>query len=76
MRYPAPRSDDKLSTFIEKFLKNIDQPLETPEVIAAAKEIDKKATRNKVLYRLRLLAQAGKIKGKQLSTGPWIWWIE
>lgn len=62
---------DKISTKILKVLQEAEEPLETKEI-----ELQLKATRIIVLYRLNMLRGDGLVKGKPVGSGKgtWIWW--
>ena len=62
---------------IYNLIKTVNEPLETQEVIRHIHtNVEKSASRNKVMYRLNNLRAEGKISGKMLGSGKgvWVWW--
>jgi len=65
-----------LSNKIVDLLKNIDEPLETKEIINKLSQKTRAITRTKILYRLMILRGDGAICGKRVGSGKgvWVWW--
>ncbi|MDQ4102007.1 MAG: hypothetical protein M3115_07475 [Thermoproteota archaeon] len=72
-----PAKDDEIQEEIYNLVKTANEPLETEEVIRHIhSNVEKDASRNKVMYRLNNLRAEGKISGKMLGSGKgvWVWW--
>ena len=71
------KQGDKILDEIYNFIQSSNEPLETEEVISHIhSNVQKDASRNKVMYRLNNLRAEGKISGKMLGSGKgvWVWW--
>lgn len=72
-----PAKDDEIQEEIYNLVRSANEPLETEEVIRHIhSNVEKYASRNKVMYRLNNLRAEGKIAGKMLGSGKgvWVWW--
>lgn len=63
---------DEIASKILAVIERSTEPLSTKEIVERTK-----MARHLVAYRLFVLANEGKIKGKQLQKrGPWIWFTK
>ncbi len=72
-----PAKGDEIQEEIYHLIKTANEPLETEEVIRHIhSNVEKDASRNKVMYRLNNLRAECKISGKMLGSGKgvWVWW--
>ncbi len=68
---------DLLTKEILRVIREAGEPIGTKGIIEQVKKKDKKATRTKVLLRLREL-KGDKIQGKRFGSGKgaWVWWAK
>ncbi len=68
--HSMPTKGDEMQEAIYDLVKTANEPLETEEVIRHIhSNVEKGASRNKVMYRLNNLRAEGKISGKMLGSG-------